>query len=93
MRSQPFKCPVCDGLGKHPTIIDGRRGYGPDDCRACEGKGIVWSYDMTPAPYVPYIPYVPYEPQPIRPWSPTWIVTSNRTTAKPLSAGSDWMSS
>ena len=63
MSRKPYKCPVCEGTGK----VDGTNTYGAEegicsefrteDCRACDGKGIVWEpKDNDIHPYIPKLP-------------------------------------
>jgi DNA repair exonuclease SbcCD ATPase subunit len=45
----PYKCPLCDGIGKkmkYEIHVDGEpvgNSYQPENCLSCEGKGIVWA--------------------------------------------------
>jgi len=42
---RPWKCPVCDGTGKTTNAFIPAALYEtttPEDCRACNGTGIVW---------------------------------------------------
>ena len=67
--STPHKCPVCEGKGlidNTPPMSSGSIPPKPlTECRACDGKGIVWSPDgpscpipVMPEPYTtPYSPY------------------------------------
>ena len=57
----PFKCPVCEGRGI--VAADFYDDVGPDipTCRACQGKGIVWSPEEQPCIPYPY-PWYPYYP-------------------------------
>jgi len=47
---KPFKCPICNGTGNVPGGFYESVGDGEwastrlaDECRKCEGKGIIWS--------------------------------------------------
>ena len=51
--SRPYKCPVCDGRGevKRSGVREDMRWEGPyKACRACDGKGVLWSCEPDPAP-------------------------------------------
>jgi hypothetical protein len=40
---QPFKCPVCNGIGVLSSLYyKGVSGYPDKPCHACSGTGIVW---------------------------------------------------
>ena len=47
--SKPHRCPVCDGRGIVPAGFYETTSYGstaipmPDNCRTCNGSGVVWS--------------------------------------------------
>ena len=77
---EPFKCPVCDGKGTQaPGFYPNTTGYQP--CRACDGKGVLWSPEKAPAvPYIPYVPYVPYIQPAVVPWRYTWSVGAGSAT-------------
>lgn len=57
--STPHKCPVCEGSGQiqiAPVTTDA----GTRACHACDGKGIVWSPDVTWEREAPWVaPSVP----------------------------------
>lgn len=38
---KPFKCPVCEGSRKESFNLPAG-GYYEQDCKSCEGKGIIW---------------------------------------------------
>ncbi len=46
LRKEPFKCPVCDGVGNNKGVIESKPDFGfymkYDSCDACKGNGIVW---------------------------------------------------
>jgi hypothetical protein len=52
--SKPHKCPACDGQGTtmHPPWVAGDQqfwvggGNGPWPCQACNGTGIIWSFEV-----------------------------------------------
>lgn len=48
---KPHKCPVCDGKGKMPMGFY-REGMA-EECRSCEGRGLVWP--PQPEPEQPFI--------------------------------------
>lgn len=41
INEKPYKCPACDGKRKELFILPAG-GYYEQDCKSCEGKGIVW---------------------------------------------------
>ena len=83
--SNPAVCPLCHGEGKRiPTLK-----VEPEECNACEGKGVVWSPETSQPTYIPYYqPFIPYfYPQlPITtaPYGGAWIDCGTTQTANSL---------
>lgn len=61
----PHKCPICNGSCEYAGKL----------CKACDGKGIIWSPDdgIQSIPQLPAYPIYPYpsHPYPGGPY-PTW---------------------
>lgn len=69
----PFVCPVCHGKGALPPGFYGKPGdpvgVNQDQCKACNGTGLVWGYDWSQ----PVQPTYPQPVNPFQPWQPpTW---------------------
>ena len=52
-KATPHRCPICNGSGQVDQSLykpTGHGSIGPQvrvSCRTCDGKGIVWSFEIT----------------------------------------------
>ncbi len=47
---QPHKCPICEGRGNVPDGFysgDPNPVFAPEECKACNGTGILWGSDFS----------------------------------------------
>jgi len=79
MSNKAESCPVCDGRGmvRAGFYLDVGRDEGPQACRACFGKGIVFPPGRCyPVPSYPWYPSVEPGrtlPAPEPPYPPYWV--------------------